>query len=77
MSDKSLLDGIPVNDAQMKETFARHHSKQLLPIVSHCPVCGAPVYGEQIIPRDKTPEVKYSCDCRNRKSDYTGQTRTT
>jgi predicted nucleic acid-binding Zn ribbon protein len=77
MSNKSILDNIKVDDSQMRETFAKHHGKQLLPIVSHCPTCGAPVYGKQLVASDETPEVKYSCDCRNGRKDVIGMIRTT
>lgn len=64
---KSVLDGVPVNDAQYKETMARLQGKKLLSVVGHCPDCGAAIYGEQTIQSDATPTVKHSCSCKESK----------
>lgn len=50
----------------------------MLEIISHCPVCGSPIYGrKQILLGDKAPKVVRTCSCasdhsvsQNVKEDY-------
>jgi hypothetical protein len=66
MSDKSVLDNIPVDDKQYKEhmkKWTREEQKPQMTIVSTCPTCGSPIYGHQIIANNEEPEVKRSCRC--------------
>lgn len=86
MSDKSILDGIPVDDKQLKEVLDKQREqqqelpkwiqvKEKLGIVGSCPTCGAPIYGHQVVDADCYPRAKYSCQCVQ--SRAIGQTRTT
>lgn len=61
--EHSVLDGIPVEDQSW-----RLRLNMRLEVVSSCPTCGAPIYGEKDIQVDRKPPVKYSCECRNDKS---------
>ena len=33
-------------------------------IISNCPDCGAPIYGQKTIKKGDEPEIKYTCTCR-------------
>lgn len=32
-------------------------------IVGHCPKCGAPIYGSEVLHIGHKPEITYSCCC--------------
>jgi len=66
---KSVLDGVGVvegGDAAQRN--AQKATQLLLDVVSSCPKCGAPVYGEKWLFATTRPTVKFSCECRNQLS---------
>lgn len=84
MSEKSCLDNVPVDDTQYKQHMKRwsrdeQQGQELLSIVSHCPKCGSPIYGKQLVPQNETPSVKRSCNCSmdGVTNSVVGQQRTT
>ena len=63
-TDKSVLDGVPVQDSTYKQAFSHD---VMLSIVGACPQCGAPVYGPDRVWKGSAPVVQWSCECRERK----------
>lgn len=61
MKEKSILDKVPVESSSFDEVFGKHR-KLLMSIVGHCPKCGCPIYGRNVV-GDEEPEVKRSCFC--------------
>ena len=59
--NKSIVDVVGIND----EAFPLRKTQTHLLIVGHCTMCGAPIYGPQVVPSGKKPEVEYTCLCRN------------
>lgn len=33
-------------------------------IVGHCPKCGAPIYGREMIGSLENPDIRFACSCR-------------
>lgn len=89
MSDKSILDGIPVDDKQLTEVLDRQRKQreevtpkwipvaEKMGIVGQCPTCGAPIYGHHVIETNRQPEIKYSCKCVDTVVGVIGKMRTT
>lgn len=67
MSEKSILDNRPVDDKafplQGGTSATGYGNSNLLPIVGHCPQCGAPVYGKICVTKEEEATAKYSCKC--------------
>lgn len=66
--DKSVLDGIPVEDKAFPlhkgGTSAAGCGKDpQLVIVGHCPQCGGPCYGKMTVFANEKPPIVYSCNC--------------
>lgn len=72
--DKSVLDGIPVENEAFPLKENRIPPKggssiiQPLVAVGKCPKCGAPIYGPKQIHKNETLEVRHSCGCRFEKT---------
>lgn len=63
---KSVLDNVPVKD----KAFPLKKSSTFLEIVSTCPHCGSPVYGQKMVPADVQPEVLHSCKCNEKRLTF-------
>lgn len=69
--EKSVFDGMPVNDkafplsdkADKGSFFPARDRTETLGIVGNCRWCNAPIYGKRTVRSDETPLVKYSCSC--------------
>lgn len=66
-NQKSILDGIPVEDKAFP-LGKKPEGKALQEVVSQCPACGAPIYGQRMT-TETNPSVTYSCFCRMRGGD--------
>jgi len=63
VKEKSLLDGIPV---KTNEEFDKLFNRQgcCREVVSQCPKCGSPIYGQKSLIGNDSPAVEFSCNCR-------------
>lgn len=69
MSEKSILDNVPVDDKAFplnKSSPGKFIPKKYLAIVSDCPNCGAPIYGDKQVAQGDSPMIQYSCSCNNK-----------
>lgn len=75
---KSILDGMKIDNKALPsspdysgpESPAKIVSTEVvetLNIVSHCPTCGAPIFGPTCIRSNRVPNVKMSCTCHQNK----------
>lgn len=63
---RSLLDNVPVRE---EKTFSLDGKsppsiERTLKIVSKCPKCGAPIYGDEHIWSTSEAVIKHTCNCR-------------
>ena len=65
--DKSVLDGLPVDNKafplQGVGSCNKSPPSSHLVVLSSCPQCGAPIYGNRQVDYGEFPVVQYSCTC--------------
>lgn len=71
---KSILDTVPAISSTGLPAFDSP-PKRHLGVVSTCPKCGSPIYGERTILPGDSPSIQFSCTCKNPTS-IEGTTRT-
>lgn len=70
---KSCLDNVPVVEegfpvSRYYKGVEAYPCPARLEVVSQCPKCGAPIYGDKSVPYGDTPLIRYSCSCNSAKS---------
>jgi hypothetical protein len=65
MAEKSILDGIKVEEEGFPLNKPYQKSLTTIGIISSCPKCGAPIYGKRYAEvNEDAPEPKFTCNCR-------------